>query len=381
MTITSKTLSPKRRLAFIIILLLIPITIIFLAAETYIRITSSYTDLWVVTGRETGRNPMEKWALIDAYSAYKGRPGSYGKYEKIINSHGFISTPEISVKKEENTLRVVFLGGSSTAGTGYDLADEDTWPWKVIEILRKDLGENKLEFINAALGGYTTFESFGRLWSRVRFFSPDIIIVYHGWNEMYYFNSGDKLASRNTLPDGSWGFHFAHKLTVYEPYWFDHFFRYSQLLTKVRLRLSTANDGEISLSKGIKDHYNKNGLEVYRTNLRLIKEAASIFGAKLFVAKQSTLIVPNLNEDDRNRCSYSYHGFDHNAHLDAYDQLYNIIDQEFDAENIIDVTPISGVSEYFYDHVHPTEIGSQEIAKIVAKSLESQIAIFFKQNN
>lgn len=373
--IARKTLSPKRKLVFTILLVLIPLTILFLAAETFTRITRSHTNLWVVTGRESGRNPMEEWAVIDAFSAYKGRPGIYGKNGKTINSHGFISTPEISIGKAENTLRVVFLGGSSTAGTGYDLANEDTWPWITTEILRKKLVRNKIEFLNAALGGYSTFESFGRLWSRIRFFSPDIIVVNHGWNEMYYFNKGDKLATKMTLPDGSWGFHFAHKLTVYEPYWFDHFFRYSQLLTKVRLRLSTANKGEIGVSREIKDNYNKNGLEVFRTNLRLIRETASIIGAKLFVAKQATLIVPNLNEDDRNRCRYNFHGFDHDAHVDAYDQIYSIIDQEIATENIIDLSPVSGVSEYFYDHVHPTEIGSNEIAKIVAKALEPQIAI------
>ncbi len=94
------------------------------------------------------------------------------------------------------------------------------------------------------------------------------------------------------------------------------------------------------------------------------------------MAKQATLIVPNLDEDDRNRCRYDFHGFDHDAHVEAYNQIYSIIDQEIETENIIDVTPLSGVSEYFYDHVHPTEIGSMEIAKIVAKSLESQMAFF-----
>ena len=138
-----KSLSSKKKFAFRLILIFLPIFMTFIVAETYIRITRPYTNLWEVTGREVSRNPMEKWALVDAFSAYKGRPGSYGKKEKIVNKYGFISTPEISIKKPENTIRVVFLGGSAAAGTGRDLADEDTWPFRTTEILKKNFKDKK----------------------------------------------------------------------------------------------------------------------------------------------------------------------------------------------------------------------------------------------
>jgi len=368
-----ESLSPKKRFAFICILILLIIFTTFIIAEIYIRSAKSYTNLWIVTGKGAGKNPIDTWALVDAFSAYKGRPGNYRGTEKTVNKYGFISTPEISIKKPENTIRVVFLGGSSTAGTGRNLANEDTWPFIVTEILKKNLKGKKIEFINASLGGYTTFESFGRLWSRVRFFSPDIIVVCHGWNEMYYFDKVDKIALWRTLPDGSWGFHHAPKIAIYEPHWIDHLICHSQLLTNIRLRISKPHRKEISVPKEIKDNYNKRGLDIFRTNLRLIREAASIFNAKLFVVKQATLIVDNLNEKDRNRCHYDYHGFDHDAHVDAFNQIYRIIDEEIKTEDIIDATQLSGSPDYFYDHVHPTELGSKEIAKVVAKSLQSYL--------
>ena len=107
----------RQVLLYITILVLVPTAIVIIAAEGYVRITRSYIDLWAVTGRRIGRNPIEKWALVDAFSAYKGRPGNYGKKRKSINKHVFISTPDISISKPENTLRIVFLGGSATAGT------------------------------------------------------------------------------------------------------------------------------------------------------------------------------------------------------------------------------------------------------------------------
>ena len=370
-----KPLSPIKKWIFIFILIFLGVALSFTAAEVFVRLTKSYKDLWLVTGRKTGKNPMEEWALLDAFSAYRGRPGDYreSKIKKTINKQGFISTPEISVAKRRNTIRIAFLGGSSTAGTGRYLTDEDTWPWKVAQILKKKYKQKRIEFINAALPGYTTFESFGRLWSRIRFFSPDIIVVYHGWNEIYYLKKR-KIVSWRTLRDGSWGFR-PRKIAIYETHWIDHLIRYSQLLTRIRLNLSTPPIAEKSPPKELKNNFDKRHLEVFRTNLRLIKAATSILEAKLFVAKQATLIVPNLPEKDRKRCRYSNHGLTHDAYVDAFNQIYRIIDDEIEAKDRIDVTQLSGVSEYFYDHIHPTKLGSKEIAKIVARSIHAKIEI------
>jgi hypothetical protein len=158
---------------------------LLVTSELYVRINHPYADLWVVTGRKNGPNPMASWAFIDAFSAYRARPR---EGRPSVNRYGFIATPELRVSKPPNTIRIAFLGESSTAGTGRsNFADENTWPWQVADMLQKGFPEKHIEFINAALGGYTSFESYGRLWSRIRFFSPDIIVVYHDWNEMYYF--------------------------------------------------------------------------------------------------------------------------------------------------------------------------------------------------
>lgn len=349
--------------------------ILILSAELYVRYTEEDTDLWALTGRKIGINPTSKWAFVDAYSAIRGRPGMHSHSpKKSINNHGFISTPEISVKKPDDVTRIVFLGGSSTAGTGHNLGDEDTWPWQTAHRLNETTG-HRVEFINAALSGYTTFDSFGRLWSRLRFFSPDIIVVYHGWNEMYYFNYVDDITSWRTLPDGSWSLRKTRRATVtYEPHWIDYLIRPSQLLTEIRIRLSEKVGGEVGQARTeLSSDYDKRGLEIYRTNLRLIRNAASQFGAKLFVVKQATLIVPDLPEKDRQRCRYHFHGFDHNAHIDAFDQIYTIIDQEIVDHSVIDATHLSGNSDYFHDHIHLTALGARKLAMYIAEELAPHI--------
>lgn len=368
-----KTLTGSKKIFFGVIAVLGALVIGFLVVEGYVRATSENIDLWKITGRKKGRDPMERWAQIDAFSAYRGRPGDYGnKANKSINRHGFISTPDLNVNKEPDEIRIAFLGGSSTAGTGFDLPDRETWPWKVAEMVQREFPDKKVTFINAALGGYASFESYGRFWSRVRFFNPDIVVVNHGWNEMYYFTGEkvDTIHQWRTLPDGSWGFDNAKQRQIYAPLWIDSLLRYSQLL--IRLRIHKKTSGEIGgdqKEKSLAIDFDKRGLEIWRTNLRLLREAAKVFGSELFVCKQPTLLVPGLPEEIRARMAYHYHGFDHYAHVRAFDALYRVIDEEIAKNRVIDLTPLSGQTTYFYDHVHPTSLGTTKIAEIVSSKL------------
>jgi lysophospholipase L1-like esterase len=369
----------RSRLGFVLVLVGVLGVLPAVSLEIYLRAYEEPLDLWDMTGRAMGANPIKDWGQVDAYSAYRGRTGSYG-IGKTINSHGFVSTPELTVAKPANTLRLVFLGGSSTAGTGNDLADGDTWPWHVAEELKAAMPEGQqLEFINAALGGYCTFETFGRLWSRLRAYEPDVIVMYHGWNEMYYFDLTDpeRFVEWKTLPDGSWSLDRKRsKSKQFEPWWADHLGRHSQLFIRLRLRLAAwvgSLRGEIGGQKELKTDFGRPGLEVFRFNLKLIQHACELMGADLFVAKQATLIVPDLSDEERARCRYEYHGFDHDAHVAAYQGLYDVIDEEVPADRVIDITSLSGRPEVFADHVHPTVGGARRIAALMADALSERV--------
>ncbi len=361
----------KRRLFALLAITLVLVTA-FTATELYYRVAREPIDLWALTGRSVASspNPMRSWADVDAFCAYRPRPGQYDNQEKkTVNSEGFISTPEIAVAKPPGTTRVVFLGGSSTAGTGWNLRDKHTWPWRVAETLRIHFDTDKIEFINAAVGGYSTFESYGRFWSRLRFYDPDVVVVYHGWNEMYYF--GRPTTTWRTLPDGSWTLdRTAQPAQVYEPSWVDHLVRPSQVLSDLRIRLS-ASTGEVGTGKAtpLADSFERRGLETFRQNLRLLRTTADALGVEMFVCKQATLIVPDLPDEQRERCAYHFHGFDHDAHLDAFASIYGVIDEEVPSDRIIDVTPLSGEPDSFYDHIHPTPNGTTRIAEVVSAAL------------
>lgn len=369
----------RSRLGFVIALIAVLVVLPALCLEIYLRMDKQQLDLWALTGRSVGANPMKQWAQVDAFSAYRGRAGSAG-LGKTINSRGFISTPELGVSKPAGTVRVVFLGGSSTAGTGVDLADADTWPWLVAEELKAEMPDNtQLEFINAALGGYSTFESFGRLWSRLRVYEPDVVVVYHGWNEMYYFDRTDpeRLVEWRSLTDGSWTLdRMRSDMKMLDPWWADHLLRHSQLLIRTRLRLEKSLgglEGEVGSEKPLAADFDRSGLDVFRFNLQLIQNACELMGAELFVAKQATLIVPGLSAADRARCRYEYHGFDHDAHVAAYQGLYDVIDEVVPVSHVIDATPLSGQPAVFSDHVHPTKVGARQLASLMAGALSASV--------
>lgn len=368
-----------KRLLFYSVLVLLPIAVALVAGETFVRLTRPHVDLWVQTGREPGPNPVSEWAVVDAFSAYRARPGAHGDGGgKTVNRHGFISTPDLAVVKPPGTVRIAFLGGSSTAGMGHLLSDEETWPWQTIRILRERFPDRRIELINAALGGYSSFESFGRLWSRVRFFAPDIIVVYHGWNEMYYFDDPARARTWRTLPDGSWTLdRTPTPIERYEPLWIDHLIGPSQLLVRVRLRLAPGRAGEVGAGGGaeLASEYDPEGPEVWRTNLRLIRSAARIMGAELFVARQATLVVEGLPEEERARVGYHLHGFDHPAHVRAFREIYRVIEEELDPDAVVDLTTLSGRPDLFHDHVHPTVSGAREIARIVADALAERSSV------
>jgi hypothetical protein len=368
------TLTRRKTMLFACITACLSVLVALAVVEIYVRITRPKIRLYELTGRVAGVHPMSQWALVDAFCAFRAKPGQYAE-NKTVNSHGFLSTPEISVDKAEGTVRIVFLGGSSTAGTGHNLADADTWPWQTVAMTRGRV-RLRLDFINAAIGGYSSFESYGRLWSRLRHFAPDIVVVYHGWNEMYYFNQADDILSWRTQPDGSWSIAQTGKpIVTYAPLWIDPLIHGSQALTEIRIRWSRPLSGEAGPGSGepLQADYNRDGLPIWRTHLKLLRETCDIIGAKLFVAKQATLIVPDLPEEERDRCRYDFHGFDHEAHVDAFSEIYRIIDEEIPPSSIIDVTALSGRPECFFDHIHPTPHGCTEIATIVADSLVSHL--------
>ena len=92
------------------------------------------------------------------------------------DSRGF-RRPEVADEKPPGTIRIAFLGGSTTHG-GYR-----PYPERVVALLNDALGEDRYEALNAACSSYSTLQSRVALERWVLPLDPDMVFVYHGWND------------------------------------------------------------------------------------------------------------------------------------------------------------------------------------------------------
>ena len=99
-----------------------------------------------------------------------------------INSLGFRG-PEITRPKPEGTVRIAFLGASTTF-CGEVSGDAAVWPQKVTEQLRRDFPAVRFDFVNAGVPGYLVKSTRLNLKHKLAALQPDIIVVYHLTNDL-----------------------------------------------------------------------------------------------------------------------------------------------------------------------------------------------------
>ena len=115
-----------------------------------------------------------------------------------INSLGFRS-PEIDPLKPPSTIRLAFLG-SSTTYCGEVSSNEMTWPHLVWETLQRASPEAKFDYVNAAVPGYGVARDVQNLHLRVKPLEPDVIVIYEAANDLS-FDSYDLARSQGLVVD------------------------------------------------------------------------------------------------------------------------------------------------------------------------------------
>ena len=122
------------------------------------------------------------------YYIYDLIPGFNNKSGTFHNTFGFRSM-EIQKQKPEDVYRIFFVGGSTTYESGvkenakvftYLLEDE------LNKRLHLDVENNykKIEVVNAGVGGYTSAENLIRIIFKISEFSPDLVVIQHGLNDV-----------------------------------------------------------------------------------------------------------------------------------------------------------------------------------------------------
>jgi lysophospholipase L1-like esterase len=167
------SLSRKKKLLYTVVLLLIFIVGLEFAAR--LRRYVLYGDWHLDYEGVFQRHPYLVSVLRpDVKTVIAGRTVT-------INSLGYRGK-EIELNKPSGTYRIACLGGSTTFDTNVS-SDEKTWPSQLESLLRREYSPRPIEVINAGVGGYTSLESLIQLETRVLDLSPDLVVVFHGYND------------------------------------------------------------------------------------------------------------------------------------------------------------------------------------------------------
>lgn len=168
-----------------------------LLAEATVRVRG-----WLKHG---SASVLEDRFRIDPASGLRIPSADKGSKSIRIDSRGFRS-PELVVPKPAGTVRIAFLGGSTTF-CAEGSSNEATWPHLVWQALQTAHPNVRFDYLNASAPGYATPALLRSLQHRVRPLEPDVIVIYEATNDLS-LDSAALARERGLLtsrPDeGSW---------------------------------------------------------------------------------------------------------------------------------------------------------------------------------
>ncbi len=106
-----------------------------------------------------------------------------------INSLGFRGD-EFSPEKPDGVYRIFMLGGSTMFGHGAT-SDETTIPGYLQDFFQNYDDKFKIEIINGGIQGADSYTEIKIIENKLINFSPDMVIVYDGWNDLRADNTAE----------------------------------------------------------------------------------------------------------------------------------------------------------------------------------------------
>ena len=115
---------------------------------------------------------------------FKGsHPHQTGYAQVKVDEHGFLTNGQrVDYEKPFDEIRLAFIGASTTANV--NLSYDENWPGRLGNRIQKAIPHKRVRVINAAVPGFDTAQSLGNLALRVLPFHPDIVVIYHAYNDL-----------------------------------------------------------------------------------------------------------------------------------------------------------------------------------------------------
>lgn len=340
--------------AFLLFLIaVVGVILVAILAEGAVRVRH-----WIKYGGLWG---IEDTYVVDEKTGLRiPRPGAEIGPIKI-NSLGFRG-PEIDVPKPKSTIRIAFLGGSTTYCANVS-SNEMTWPHLVWQELQRRWPSVKFDFVNGGVPGYGATNSEQNLKERIASLEPDIIVVYHASNDLSAnsFELAKKVGrvQRRTEQTLSWP-------SKYSLLWY--------LIEKNLFILARQNEAKQSQQK-----LRANLIELVSPFKRDMK---SLVGSSLQVADVVVVVTFSVQLRREQTLEQQAEAAVTSLYYMPYMSLEGLLDgfasyndairnvaAETGAILIGDENSIPGDSVNFVDSVHFTDIGSAHMAERVSSAL------------
>jgi len=286
----------------------------------------------------------------------------------LINSKGYRGD-DFTQKKNDGTIRVIVYGGS--AAFDIKVPNEKDWPSRLGRLL-KEKGVSNIEVINAGIPGHATFDSFGRLFSEGHIFEPDYVILYNAWNDIKYFSSEKSLLRKFKPYDESSDYRISYQGAL------DQIFcETSQLYVRLRARYYSwkyrvGSEGAIQSSE-YTNEVKELGLRQYKLNVEMFVDLAMNINAVPILVTQPRLVARDNTVEDKSKINYDFQNMSPEVLVKAFEKTDEIMISVAKSKNVpivIDASEqMNGKGEYFTDHVHLNDAGSNRLSKILSEHL------------
>ncbi|MDP3939361.1 MAG: SGNH/GDSL hydrolase family protein [Deltaproteobacteria bacterium] len=164
---------------------LISLVVTLLILEAVVRTTDVETRIF---GDPYGKVlTMLTYIVPDAYLQWRGRKFMpMATFEEKLNTRGF-RAPEVIPPKPPGVKRIAVLGDSASFGIVAVAVGHFATPLPYASILQdifdQELGTGRVEVLNFAMIGYSTFQGIRVLKREVLPIEPDIVVIRFGWND------------------------------------------------------------------------------------------------------------------------------------------------------------------------------------------------------
>ena len=128
-------------------------------------------------------HPFTGFTFAPNVSFIGSHPNQDGNAIIFVDRHGFLAKDQtLEFEKPPNEIRIACIGGSTTANV--NLSFHENWPGQLELLLQREIPDKSVRVINAGVPGFHTSQSIVNLALRVLPFRPDVIVVYHGYNDL-----------------------------------------------------------------------------------------------------------------------------------------------------------------------------------------------------